>query len=267
VSERDHYEVLGVAKNASADTIKQSYRRMAKKYHPDVSKEDNAESKFKEVGKAYEVLKDASKRAAYDQYGFQSSSSPSREELIRRMRERASRSEIPPTGQVIQKIGIPVSTLINGGTATVRYIENSLRVDSIYSVNMTTKTVNVNIPAGTKVGSQMNVTGISNTMFIIMAESIPTCHVQGLDILVPFNVNVLSAMVGDKCSVRHPNDKIFEVDIPAGSKQGAGLRLPKLGLAHINGAIGNLIAVINYVVPTLTVKQQKSLKKIVAELE
>lgn len=63
----DYYKVLGVAPEASADDIKKAYRRLARKYHPDVSKEANAEARFKEVGEAYEVLKDPEKRAEYDQ--------------------------------------------------------------------------------------------------------------------------------------------------------------------------------------------------------
>jgi curved DNA-binding protein len=66
---RDYYQILGVARDASAEDIKKAYRRLARKYHPDVSKEANAEERFKEVAEAYEVLRDAEKRAAYDQLG------------------------------------------------------------------------------------------------------------------------------------------------------------------------------------------------------
>ena len=66
---RDYYQTLGVARTASADQIKSAYRRAARKYHPDVSREPNAEARFKEVQEAYEVLKDPEKRAAYDQLG------------------------------------------------------------------------------------------------------------------------------------------------------------------------------------------------------
>lgn len=67
----DYYNILGVKRDVSEDDLKKAYRKMARKYHPDVSKEPNAEEKFKEVQKAYEVLKDVEKRKLYDQYGEQ----------------------------------------------------------------------------------------------------------------------------------------------------------------------------------------------------
>lgn len=66
---KDYYKVLGIEKTASQDDIKHAYRRLARKYHPDVSKEANAEEKFKNLQEAYEVLKDPEKRTAYDQLG------------------------------------------------------------------------------------------------------------------------------------------------------------------------------------------------------
>src|ERR1700741_5218219 len=66
---RDYYKILGVGRTATAEQVKTAYRRLARKFHPDVSKEKNAEERFKEVQEAYEVLKDPEKRAAYDQLG------------------------------------------------------------------------------------------------------------------------------------------------------------------------------------------------------
>lgn len=66
---KDYYAIMGVPRDATAEQIKQAYRKLARKYHPDVSKEADAERRFKEVGEAYEVLRDPEKRVAYDQLG------------------------------------------------------------------------------------------------------------------------------------------------------------------------------------------------------
>lgn len=76
-NKRDYYEVLGLAKSASADEIKKAYRQMARKYHPDVSKEDGAEAKFKEINEAYEILSDEQKRTMYDRFGHAGVAGPS----------------------------------------------------------------------------------------------------------------------------------------------------------------------------------------------
>lgn len=71
MNKRDYYEILGVSKNASDSEIKSAFRKLAKLYHPDVSKEDKAEEKFKEAQEAYAVLSDPEKRRQYDQFGHQ----------------------------------------------------------------------------------------------------------------------------------------------------------------------------------------------------
>jgi len=66
--DKDYYKIMGVSKDASEKDIKTAYRKLARKFHPDISKEPRAEEQFKEMGEAYEVLKDPVKRAEYDQY-------------------------------------------------------------------------------------------------------------------------------------------------------------------------------------------------------
>ncbi|HEY4576035.1 MAG TPA: DnaJ domain-containing protein, partial [Thermoanaerobaculia bacterium] len=66
---KDYYATLGVKKEASQEDIQKAYRKMARKFHPDVNKDSQAEVKFKEIGEAYEVLKDPDKRKKYDQFG------------------------------------------------------------------------------------------------------------------------------------------------------------------------------------------------------
>ncbi len=66
---KDYYKILGLKRDAGQDEIKKAYRKLARKFHPDICKEADAEHKFKEIGEAYEVLKDPEKRAAYDQFG------------------------------------------------------------------------------------------------------------------------------------------------------------------------------------------------------
>lgn len=66
---KDYYNILGISRDAGADAVKQAYRKLARKYHPDVNKDKDAEARFKDIGEAYEVLKDPEKRAAYDRFG------------------------------------------------------------------------------------------------------------------------------------------------------------------------------------------------------
>ncbi|MEK6826113.1 MAG: DnaJ domain-containing protein, partial [Nanoarchaeota archaeon] len=69
MAKKDYYEILGIPKNASKEEIKKSYKQLAKKYHPDITKDKSTEEKFKEISEAYAVLNDDQKRAHYDQFG------------------------------------------------------------------------------------------------------------------------------------------------------------------------------------------------------
>ena len=140
---RDYYEVLGVAKNASADEIKHAYKKLAIKYHPDKNPGDKeAEEKFKEAAEAYEVLSDSKKRAQYDQFGHAMPGAGGAggfggfggfEDIFSQFGDifgggfggfRSSRSggrQGPPRGQDLQiKIALSYKEILSGATKKVR---------------------------------------------------------------------------------------------------------------------------------------------------
>jgi len=266
---KSYYEIFGVAKDADDDAIKKAYRRLARKYHPDRTEEPDGEAKFKEVGEAYEVLKDPAKRTTYDQFGTMDSrggfyntghtGNVDLDELLRRVRERQESDFGSSRAVSVQKVSIPVDIMINGGEATFRYvIQRSGNMMLSFNHNIASMVLEPN----TKVGTRIQLDNVPNTTFILIPGGTTRCAVQGLDIVVPFDVNALAAAIGNKCKVHHPSGKSYDVAVPRGTKNGTALRLPRIGLSHVNGALGNLIAVVNYVVPVLSSEQQEELKKL-----
>src|SRR5438105_2561533 len=147
---KDYYKVLGVSETASADEIKKSYRKLAKKYHPDVTGGDKAkEARFKEATEAYEVLGEDKKRAAYDEQRRNpgGKGAPAGDLLIGlhekphpRFRRRA-----PGAADIEVDVPVPVEVAILGGKADVPTLEGT--------------TVSLTIPAGTSSGRQLRLRG------------------------------------------------------------------------------------------------------------
>ena len=188
---RDYYKVMGVDRNATEDEIKRAYRKLARKYHPDISKEPDAEEKFKEMGEAYEVLKDPEKRAAYDQLGknykagqdftpppgwdagFEfsgagfgdsvdaSAFSDFFESLFGRggfTHHRGPTGGFHAQGQDHHaKILIDLEDAIHGASRTITL--QVPEVDDQGRVQTRTRTLNVNIPKGVKQGQQIRLAG------------------------------------------------------------------------------------------------------------
>lgn len=276
----DYYQVMGVARDATQDQIKQAYRKLARKYHPDVSKQKDAEARFKELGEAYEVLKDPEKRAAYDQLGtghrtgeefrpppdwasgfeFRGGGrdSPGEgggddffESLFGRgfaaAGQRASRDHHA-------RVLIDLEASLHGGTRsfTLRIPE----VDAQGRLVSRERTLNVQIPRGVQAGQQIRLAGQgvpaqgkspAGDLFIEVGFAPhPLYRLDGRDLYLDLPVAPWEAALG--AMVRTPTpDGVVELRIPAGSPAGARLRLKGRGLP--SKAPGDMYAVLRVVLP------------------
>lgn len=242
MNKRDYYEVLGVDKNASEAEIKSAFRRLAKKYHPDVSKEPDAAEKFKEAQEAYAVLSDSSKRSQYDQFGhaaFQGGAggaggfdfgdfdfSDIFEDLFggsfgfgssRRNTNRARRGE-----DSLMRMNLTFAEAVFGCTKDIK-LDVSEECSECHGKG----------GHGESTCSTCNGRGVETvdqrTMFGIF-QSRTTCHTCGGS----------GHTFESKCSKCHGNgtvrvNKTLEVKVPAGVDTGVRLRLQGKGGAGING--------------------------------
>lgn len=193
---KDYYKIMGVPRDASQEDIKRAYRKLARKYHPDVSKERNAEERFKELGEAYEVLKDQEKRTAYDQIaagrqhgefftpppdwtfdfdfgggGFTGSDATGFSDFFdslfgratgTKRREPTSGWAGPLSGQdQYANIYISLEEAFAGGSQTIAL--SSRELDTQGRVFNKTRTLNVKIPKGIKAGQRIRLSGQGGT--------------------------------------------------------------------------------------------------------
>ena len=267
------YDILGVKRDASSDEIRSAYRKLARKYHPDVSKETDAEEKFKEVGEAYDVLKDAQKRSVYDHYGtVDPGGSQYRHvdinEMFRHLREQFVQTSgarvninVGPNGETIQRILVPVDLMITGGSFTFRYVVPSSSRDS-YHNNFTFQHSigTITLKANTSVGTRITLPNVPKSEFILIPGSTASCSVQGLDLVIQRDGDILRIAAGLPVFVIHPNGNKYEVKVPQNIIANAAVRLAGKGLTHQNGAVGNLLVIINMVIPSLSEDKKKELK-------
>jgi curved DNA-binding protein len=260
---RDYYEVMGVARDASADDIKRAYRRLARKYHPDVSKETDAEARFKELGEAYEVLKDPEKRAAYDQLGsnyregqefrpppdwdFEAASGPDAaafsdffESLFggaRRGRGDHHASFRARGSDRQAQIALSLEEASNGATRTLSL--EQIEHDATGRPSRKTRQLNVRIPAGVTEGQQIRLSGQGDPGIgggpagdlFLRIQLLPhrLFTVQGRDIHLDLPVTPWEAALGATVRVPTLAGKV-DVQIPKGSQTGRQLRLKGKGL-------------------------------------
>jgi curved DNA-binding protein len=263
---KDYYKVMGVARDATEAQIKQAYRKLARKYHPDVSKEKDAEARFKEVGEAYEVLKSAEKRAAYDQLGqnhragedfrpppnwdsgfeFSGGGSGSSAysdffDSLFGARARSGRSGgdfHPDRGEDHHaKVLLDLEASLNGGsrTFTLRMPE----IDEQGRLIAKERTLNVQVPKGILPGQQIRLAGQGakvagggppGDLYIeVEFQPHPLYRVDGRDLSLELPVAPWEAVLGASVKTPTPTGTV-ELKIPSASHAGAKLRLKGRGI-------------------------------------
>ncbi|MDY6991033.1 MAG: DnaJ C-terminal domain-containing protein [Pseudomonadota bacterium] len=262
---KDYYQILGLSRNASQDEIKRAYRKLARKYHPDVSKEANAEQHFKEVGEAYEVLKDPQKRAAYDQLGtrwhagedfqpppgwqqgfdfggagFTGSDAFDFSDFFETLfgKERAAQSQgfFRHGEDQRTKIAITVEEAYHG---TQRALQLQLpEINAQGQRNVQTRILNVKIPAGVVDGQHIRLAGQGSAglgggqrgdLYLeIELQSHSLYRIEQRDVYLTLPITPWEAALGSTISVPTLAGKV-ELKIPAGSQSGRKLRLKGRG--------------------------------------
>jgi curved DNA-binding protein len=266
---KDYYEVLGVSRSADADVVKRAYRKMARKYHPDVSKEKNAENKFKEVQEAYEVLRDPDKRAAYDQLG----------------RDYRPGQQFRPPPDWSQRFGHGdgsqrfsdlngfsdfFSSLFGGATdapppdadagsldVTVEEAFSGTKRRVMLNEGARSRSVDVQIPAGVSEGQSLRIAGSGgrpSLIFRIHLRPHALYLAQGRDVQIELPLAPWEAALGAKVAVPTLGGTV-EVTVPAGAQSGQKLRLRGRGFPGSPG--GDQIVVIKLVTPAANSAQAK----------
>jgi curved DNA-binding protein len=268
---KDYYEILGVTRGADADEVKRAYRKLARKYHPDVSKEKNAEDKFKEVQEAYEVLRDSEKRAAYDQLG----------------RDFRSGQQFRPPPDWGQRFGQPggqrfsdangfsdfFSSLFGGATGSQQHDADAGPLDvTVEEAFQGTKRrimlneggrhrpVDVQIPPGVTEGQSLRIAGIGGRASLVFKIRLRPHHlyeVAGKDVQVELPLAPWEAALGAKVAVPTLGGTV-ELTIPAGAQSGQKLRLRGRGLpAGHTPAAGDQFVILKIVAPPAQSAQAK----------
>lgn len=278
---KDYYKILNVEPSASDAEIKTAYRRLARKYHPDVSKEKAAEEKFKSINEAYEVLKDKEKRKEYDQLkargyrpgeefrpppgyggggqgGFQydfndmagnGGFSDFFESLFGGGRRQQTAQ---PTGSRV-KLSIPLELAYAGGKQKIR---------------VSNRTLEVNIPAGIKPGQNIRLAGQGEHKGDLMIEIVykehPEFELDGINVLYTLTVMPWQAALGASLSVPTLGG-IVELKVPANSDTGKRLRLKGRGMPD-KTARGDQLVEIEISAPRAKNEAQKELYEQMAVL-
>ena len=288
---KDYYEVLGVKRDASADEIKRAYRKLARKYHPDVSKEQDATQRFQELSEAYEVLRDPEKRAAYDGIGRGYHAG---EEFTPPPGWEGGFTQGGPAGFDFSdffeslfgghgrgfdeagfggmggrtaardsraRVRVSIEEAVNGTEKALQLGERE--VDAHGRVTERSRKLRVRIPAGVVEGSQVRLPGQGaaapdgkrgNLFLEVELEPHPLYRVDGRDLYVNVPVTPWEAALGATVSVPTPGGRV-DLKVPAGSQSGRRLRLRERGLGKRHR--GDLYAVLQMVTPAADTEQAR----------
>lgn len=263
------YETLGVSENASADEIKKSYRKLARKYHPDINKEESAVEKFKEINAAYEVLSDPEKKAQYDQYGDQMFGGQNFHDFAQGQGGGVDLDEIlrqmfggggggfsggfggaqggfggfgGPDLDMQARITVPFMVSVNGGK---------------HNVSANGQNFDIKIPAGIKSGETMRVRGkgkqyqgqVGDLLIQVEVAASNDYERKGDNLYKTFDVPLKEALFGGKIAVETP-EKEVSLKVPKNTKNGQKFRLKGKGVADRKTALkGDLYLVANVVLP------------------
>ena len=292
---KDYYKILGVSRGASEREIKQAYRRLARKYHPDVNPGDkSAEARFKQINEAYEVLSDKEKRQKYDQFGDQwqyadqfaqagGQQAPgwdfSRggtrihfsqggfdslfDDLLRGFTTGASGRRVQPRrGRDMEfPVEVTLEEAYHGATRTIGLADG--------------KRLEVKIPPGVKDGSRVRLVGKGDEGYggvkgdLYLVTSVKPHRLferRGDDLYVGVAVPLVVAMLGGEVQVPTLKGKLA-LKIPPETQNGRSFRLKGQGMPHLgNSTRGDLLAKVKVVLPTKLTPQEKELFRQLGEL-
>jgi len=264
------YETLGVSENASADEIKKAYRKLARKYHPDINKDESAIDKFKEINAAYEVLSDTKKKQQYDQFGDQMFGGQNFHDFAQGQGQGVDLDEIlrsmfgggggggfggsqggfsgfgggfgGPDLDVQARITVPFMMAIQGGK---------------HNVSANGQNFDIKIPAGIKTGETMRVRGkgkqyqgqAGDLLIQIEVSSSDEYERKGDNLYKTFEVPLKEALFGGKIAIDTP-EKEVSLKVPQNTKNGQKFRLKGKGIADRKTAMkGDLYLIANVVLP------------------
>jgi len=260
------YETLGVSENASADEIKKAYRKLARKYHPDINKDESAVDKFKEINAAYEVLSDEKKKAQYDMHGDSmfggqnfhdfaqgQGGGVDLDEILRQMFGGGGGGGFGgaqggfggfggPDLDMQARITIPFMVSVTGGK---------------HNVSANGQSFDIKIPAGIKSGETMRVRGkgkqyqgqAGDLLIQVEVASSDEYERKGDNLYKTFDVPLKEALFGGKIAIETP-EKEVSLKVPQNTKNGQKFRLKGKGVADRKTAMkGDLYLVANVVLP------------------